>query len=269
MTILVLAPPDDETALLFRAFAVEAGHRAVVREAFDDLTVTVTAGRDASAEVDLRVAGEPVRGVLHRGIGPPSGDGGEAEFVHAESLAVWWSALALWPGPVINRPTRHGFLPPLDPLALARLPGITLPPSSIGGRPRYAPAPGERLNVHRERDGVFLGHGTAAIPRETDDILRFTCFDPDRTRHLLLAGDEVFDPADPTGPPAGAGSPAVAPLLDRLRALGVSFCLLVVQPAADGLRLLDVRARPAHHQFTPVRHRVFRALLDRLLDGPA
>src|SRR6201999_3677871 len=38
----------------------------------------------------------------------------EVQFAAFERLAGWWSALALFPGPVINRPTRFGYLPRLD-----------------------------------------------------------------------------------------------------------------------------------------------------------
>ncbi|MFG2951370.1 hypothetical protein [Streptomyces adustus] len=265
MTLLVLAPSDDETARMFCAFAAERGHRAVMPRGFNEVCVTVTSGRDASYHVDLRVAGEQVRGVLHRGIGAPGGEDGDAMFAHAEALAVWWSALALWQGPTVNRATRQGFLPPLDPLLLARVPGVTLPPSSLG-RPLHAAAPAQRVNVHRERDGRFLGRDTEAqVP---DEILRFTLFDPDRVRYVLLAGDQVFEPSETGGIPAVATRAALAPLLDRLRSLGADFCLLVLEPTGGGWRLLHVSALPTYHQFEPVLHPVFQALLDRLLAGP-
>ncbi|MDN0198735.1 hypothetical protein [Streptomyces sp. S.PNR 29] len=243
-----------------------------MRTRFDEVAVTVTAGRDAACAVDLSVAGERVRAVLHRGLGPPEAAdddmvAGEAAFLQAEAQAVWWSALALWPGPVSNRASPDGFVPYIDPLAAARLPGVTLPPSSIGGL-LHTPRPGERRNVHRVRDGMFLGHGSAATSRGEGEILRFTCFDPDRTRHVLLAGDDVFDLSEPTGALAAVHRARLAPMVDRLRSLGATFCLLVIQPEGEGFRLLDVSCHPVHHQFAPLRRQVFGSLLRWLLAGP-
>jgi hypothetical protein len=265
VTLLVLAPSDDETARMFCEFVAERGHMAVMPQGFDEVCITVTSGRDASHNVDLRVGGERVRGVLHRGIGAPVSKGGDAAFAHAEALAVWWSALALWDGPVINGATRQGFLPPLDPLLLTHVSGVTLPPSSLG-RPLSAATTAELVNVHRERDGAFLGRGAEAIV--SDEILRFTRFDPDRVRYVLLAGNQVFDPSEAGGALAAATRSALAPLLHRLRSLGADFCLLVIEPAGEECRLLDVSGLPTHHQFEAIRPQVFQALLDRLLGGP-
>ncbi|MEI5102813.1 hypothetical protein RB200_35165 [Streptomyces sp. PmtG] len=162
--------------------------------------------------------------------------------------------------------TRQGFLPPLDPLVLARgVAGVALPRSSLGQPPRGA-APAERVNVHRERDGVFLGRGPEAVT--PDEVLRFTRFDPDRVHYVLLAGNEVFDPTGADGVPAAATRAALAPLLRRLRSRGADFCLLVLERPKNPqgpFRLLDVSGLPTHHQFRPVRRQVFQALLDRLL----
>ncbi|MEU6864292.1 hypothetical protein ABZ924_13615 [Streptomyces sp. NPDC046876] len=296
MTILVLAPPDDETARRFGRFAEGRGHRVVAPTGFGEVAVTVTADRNAAPRVELSTAGERIRAVFHRGLPPPEAPDGpsaaaEAAFAYAESIAVWWSVLALWPGPVVNRPSPAGFVPHLDPLTAAGLPGMAMPPSSItsaapGPVPPLMPraAPGERINVNRVRDGAFLGHGTAAKhggegggegegkdEEEGDEteVLRFTCFDPERTRHVLLAGDEEFDLSDPTGAFAPGHRARLAPLLTRLRALGATFAVVVVQPEGERTRLLDISCHPVHRQFAHLEHRVFEAVLNALPAGPS
>ncbi|MEY9834819.1 hypothetical protein [Streptacidiphilus sp. EB103A] len=274
MTILVLAPPGDATALRFAEFAEARGNRVVVSDGrFDEVAVTVMADRNGAARVDLRVAGEEVRGVFNRGIRPPDIVGsdaaaGEAVFVHAESLAVWWSALALWHGPVVNRPSTQGFLPHFDPLEARDLPGVGLPSSSIGVQPDRVPA-GERINVRRVRDGAFLGHGTDGTSRGVDEILQFTHFHPERTRHILLAGDGEFDLSESTGHLSSADGARLAPIVKRLRTAGVTFCLFVVQPEDEGIRLLDFSCHPMLHQFGRLKEQVFRSLLRSLLAGPS
>ncbi|MEU3777701.1 hypothetical protein AB0F11_31795 [Streptomyces sp. NPDC032472] len=290
MTILVLAPPDDETAGRFGRFAEGRGHRVIAPAGFGEVAVTVTADRSAAARVELSTAGERIRGVFHRGLLPPGAPDGpsaaaDAAFAYAESLAVWWSVLALWPGPVVNRPSPAGFVPHLDPLTAAALPGMAMPPSSmtssaIGPVPPLLPraATGERINVNRVRDGAFLGHGAAAM-REGEgegegvghgaEVLRFTGFDPERTRHVLLAGDEEFDLSDPTGTLAPGPRDRLAPLLTRLRSLGATFAVVVVQPEGERMRLLDISCHPVHHQFAHLEHRVFAAVLNGLLGGPS
>ncbi|MEW2414690.1 hypothetical protein AB0953_13315 [Streptomyces sp. NPDC046866] len=273
MTILVLAPPDDETAFRFGSFAEAGGHRVIAPTGFDDVAVTVTADRNAGSAVELRAAGERVRGVFHRGLPPPDAAAdppaaAEAAFAYAESLAVWWSALALWPGPVANRPSPAGFVPHLDALTAAALPGMAVPPSSIGSAAPPPAPPGERIHVSRVRDGAFLGHAGAALPHGNgSEVLRFTRFDPERTRHVLLAGDEQFDLSDPAGTLAAGDRARLAPLLARLRSLGATFAVVVVQPEGERLRLLDISCHPVHHQFAHLEHRVFRAVLNGLLGG--
>ncbi len=150
MTILVLAPELDETAARFAEFACRSGVPAVVTSGFERASVSVRAERDRAHRVRLTVDGTPVRGVLNRGLG-----GGPADdFVRSEALAVWWSALALWDGPVANRPTRQGFLPVAEdpgghrfllagtkPFDLAgELPAAETArlPTGLGDEPRFA-----------------------------------------------------------------------------------------------------------------------------------
>ncbi|NUP00983.1 MAG: hypothetical protein HOW71_24490 [Nonomuraea sp.] len=114
MTLLVPASAEDVTMARFAEFAGRSGVPTLVTSAFDRVTVSVRAERDRTHDVRILVDGAEVRGVLNRGPGPMDGFGPSREFAAAEAVSAWWSTLALWPGPVINRPARHGFFPEFE-----------------------------------------------------------------------------------------------------------------------------------------------------------
>jgi hypothetical protein len=114
VTLLVLASAQDLTMARFADFAGRSGVPALVTSAFDRITVSLRAERDRTHRVRILVDGAEVCGVLNRGLGPMDGFGPSREFAASEAVSAWWSTLALWPGPVINRPTRHGFFPDFE-----------------------------------------------------------------------------------------------------------------------------------------------------------
>src|SRR5438094_7598265 len=96
------------------------------------------AERDGRTTIDLRVGPKQtlVTAILNRGISTSSGSTAEAQFRAAEGLASWWSVIACFPGPVVNRSSRQGFVPNVEVLSVAAaVPGLSLSPGFISTDP--------------------------------------------------------------------------------------------------------------------------------------
>ncbi|MFD2416241.1 hypothetical protein [Amycolatopsis pigmentata] len=258
MTLLVIAPETDETARRFADFAIGNGVSTVVAKEFGRVGVTVRAGRDAAGRAEITVDGAKVRGVLNRGIGDWGREpDAERVFVAAETYAAFWAALALWPGPVVNRPSAQGFFPRLDPLELVES-GDVAPPRTVilnGGT-----APGSE--VYHLPDWTRL---EPDAPRSRFDVVQITNRDPVHSSHLLVAGTEVFEIGGAKWLDAGTVA-EVAPVLAWIRRRGMEFCDFTVERQRGVLRLVDVSCWPGHHLFPHHEDRVYAALLNRL--GP-
>jgi hypothetical protein len=248
VTLLVVAPEADETARRFADFAVTNGVPAVVANGFGRVRISVVATRDRAVRTRITVDDDEVTGVLNRGVGDWGREAdAEAAFIAAETYAALWSALALWPGPVLNRPSAKGFLPRLDPLELVAS-GAVAPPRTVILNEGSAPG----ADVYRLPDWT---KADPDAPRSRFDVVRITDRDPVHTRHFLMAGTEVFDVGGElaTGPPT--------PVLDWLRGSGVDFADFTVEQD----RLFDVSCWPSHRLFPHLEDRVYAALLHRLI----
>jgi hypothetical protein len=260
MTLLVLAPRTDETARRFARFADGHGVPAVVADGFGRVQVTVHATRERVCRTRFTVDGTEVRAILVRGV-TDWGHEPDAEraFVRAETYAAFWSAVALWPGPVVNRPSARGFFPRMDPLELAAS-GAVAPPRTV--ILNDGTAPGD--DVYRISDWTTMAPGA---PRSRFDVVRIDDRHPAGAHRILVAGTAVFEL---TG--SGAGQllePALvrrlSPVLDWLARNGMDFADFTVEREGGVPRLVDVSCLPGHHLFADIEDRVHAALLDRLV----
>lgn len=268
--LLVLAQPYDETARRFVAFAEERGIHCLMPRLASEPELSVEVERDGSATVEIR-AGDGwtrVRGVLNRGLPRVEGPSEGEQFRSAETLASWWAALALFPGPVINRPSGMAFIPDLSISPLVRdAAGIRAAPAQIGSEPPRLPAE-PRVNIHRLRTGEYLGYLSAAGDSRgivDDEILVYTGFDPAQTLHILLAGSQTFNLSSDLGYLSPPLERRLAPLTERLRALDARFSLLVVQPGIDIIRVVHATPFPSIRQYERIAAAVHEALLEALL----
>jgi hypothetical protein len=257
MTLLVVAPDTDETARRFADFAIGKGIPAVVVNGFGRVQITVRATRDRASRTAITFDGAEVTGVLNRGVGDWGHEpDAERAFVAAETYAAFWSALALWPGPVVNRPSTLGFFPRLDPLELAGS-GAVAPPRTVILNDGSAPG----------RDVYRLPDWTRAepdAPRSRFEVVQITDLDPTRTRHVLLAARDAYD-VGRSGDRLDAGTAdRLAPVLGWLRRCGVEFADFTVEHNGGVPRLFDVSCWPSHHLFAHLEDRVYAALLSRL-----
>ena len=201
-TILILANADDGAAhqvagaLRLRRLSV------LVCDALDKtVEITISADRSGATEVTMRagVHRQTIGAVINRGgIAKPLTSSSEGKFLLAERSALWWAALGLFDGPVINRPTESGFLPNGDVASLA---GSV---DGIGTGARWttwpdtpsAQAAHGHVNYHRVWGGAPVAHQgpdrslSNEIPVGT--ILRATPFSRGSVDRILLAGDRMF-----------------------------------------------------------------------------
>ncbi|MGV9360388.1 hypothetical protein [Amycolatopsis sp. NPDC003731] len=252
MTLLVIAADTDETAVRFADFAISQGVPAVVAHGFGRVGVSVRATRERICRARLTCDGVEVSGILNRGTG---GWGDEPDpdraFAAAETYAAFWSAVALWPGPVVNRPSEHGFFARLDPLELASA-GVVEPPRTVILNDGSAPG----REVYRIPEWTVLDPDA---PRSRFDVVQIS--DPGRTRRFVVAGAELFE-AGGAGPRLDAATAdRVAPIVAWIRRRGTMFADFRVDLDAGIPRLADVLCWPGHHLFPDFEDQVYAALL--------
>ncbi|MET8994404.1 hypothetical protein [Amycolatopsis sp. NPDC004169] len=252
MTLLVIAPDADETAARFAAFATAQGHPAVVAHGFGRVAVSVRVTRERTCRARLTVDGAEVAGILNRGTGGWSEEPDpDRAFAAAETYAAFWSAVALWPGPVVNRPSEHGFFARLDPLELAGT-GAVEPPRTVILNDGSAPG----REVYRIPEWTVVD---PAVPRSRFDVVQIG--DPGRARRFLVAGAEVFEVGDASGRLDAETADRVAPIVTWLRGRGAVFADFRVELDAGVPRLADVSSWPGHDLFPDREDRVYAALL--------
>lgn len=264
MTLLVLAESGDETARRFARFATREGVETVVVAGFGRIAVTVTVSRALRARSTVLVDGRTPAGILCRGGADISTQPTPAaRFAAGERQATVWAAVALWPGPVVNRPTAHGYPPRLDPLELAAsTPGIQAAGTLTDG-PDAAGNHAYRLSDHTQLD---------AAGRTPYDVVHLTPVDESRTHQLLIAGTSTFDLGAPTHRlDLARYGPQVARIRDWLRAKDTDFAIVTVatpdgtETAGGPLRLLEASPWANHHHFKAVEDAAYAALLNGLL----
>ncbi len=265
MLILLQGQPDDETLVRFAAFAEKQGQTCVITPAWSDLDCSVQVERTGSVTVRLEKDGIPFQGIINRGAPPAQPANAEQVFLEAESLATWWSALACFPGPVINRPSRWGFVPHLELLTLARLvPGVVLAPAVFSTTPVRSPG-GPEVNIHRVRDRSYLGRFSALSACDFQrDVYVSTSFNPEQTRALLLVGRRLFDLSTAEGEVAPELSELLAPCIQALQQRQATFCSLIIEWSEAGLRFLSLNAFPLYHHYQRLAGHVHQALLEYL-----
>jgi hypothetical protein len=263
--LLVLASPADRAADRFAEWARVAGVDCVRPLDWRDVHVSVRAGRDCASQVDILVGAEnaPADAVFSRGL-PLAWTTDETErFRYAEVAATWWTALAGFRGPVVNRPTCAGYPPPLDAGFLAAaVPGLRS--RSVIAPPRVDLAGGPVVNVHRLRDGLFIGRLGESLVLDEDELYVYTPFDPIRVVRLLVAGRRSFDLSQPDGRVDGELGERLQPLVCELRRQEATFSLAFVEVTRDHLYLLNATTYPPVHQYQHIEDAVHHALLEVL-----
>jgi hypothetical protein len=266
--LLVLASPNDQTAIRFAAYARASGAPCLITDQVNSVDLRVAAERDGRTISEIRFPGEsaPVEGVLSRVWAPVLSSTSDSQFQAAETLACWWSVLACFPGPVINRPSRTGFVPNLDLSLLNRSDSnIQLAPVCLGTSPPIHSADSQ-LNVHRVRDGQFIGRisSDTTVSLNEDELHIFTQFDPLQTIHVLLAGNRVFDLSNERGQVAPTLEAQLLPILAQLQARNATFSFIVLQRDTMGVRLLHASPFPGVHHYRHIESQVHEGLLEYL-----
>ncbi len=257
MTLLVLAHDGDQTAEAIAAHARRSGIGVIVSDR-SDLSLTLQSERDGGcATTILRSnAPVPVSAILNRMHGPHDEEG-ESRFRAAEMLAAWWALLAEFPGPVINRPSRHRFLPELDATALAKRAALPCAKRLLATR-SFVPGP---CNVHRLHDGSYVGFfaNECNHPVHGDEVWCYTNFDPSCAVYAIISGTQMIQVGDPN-------ARLVEPL-ERLRsavlAEGVNFAYLVLS-LTDVLTLVHASAFPVIGSYRGQEQAVHQALFEFL-----
>lgn len=247
--LLIVAPPKDDVAREFEEFARDSGIAVARLSSATSLSLEVDRSGDAWAQ--LCVGDTAVTSIFNRGIVLDK----EAAFTELEQMAAWWSAIALFQGPVINRPSRNGLLPDLDVLSLAAaVPGLDLAPMQIGSAHSLKPRPA--VNAHSIVTGEFLGR---KYPVDEERLALFTAFDPARTINLIVAGDRAF---------ATSGRLAIDPqaaailtaLEEELRTRGATFSSATLQVSGAAVEILHASPCPPPAFYQGAGHEVYGSL---------
>ena len=247
--LLIVAPPEDDVAREFEEFARDRG--IAVARLLSGTSLSVEVDRSGKARAQLRVGGTAVTSIFNRGIVLHK----EAAFAELEQMAAWWSGMALFQGPVINRPSRDGLLPDLDVLSLAAaVPGLDLAPMQIGSAHSLKPRPA--VNAHSIATGEFLGHKHEV---GEDGLALFTAFDPGRTMNLIVAGDRAFATGGRSAIDPQAAATLIA-LQEELRARGATFSSATLQVSGAAVEILHATPCPPSAFYQGAGHEVYGSL---------
>ncbi|WP_410614041.1 hypothetical protein [Amycolatopsis sp. lyj-109] len=257
MTLLVIAPDTDETAARFAGFAVRRGVPAVVAARFGRVGVSVRATRGRVCRTRLTLDGTEVSGVLNRGVDAWGAETDpDRSFTAAETYAAFWSAVALWPGPVVNRPSERGFFARIDPLEPAGT-GLVEPPRTVILNDGSAPG----KDVYRIPEWTVVA---PEVPRSRFDVVQIADRDPARSHRFVVAGAGVFEVGAAGGEVGRETANRVAPIVGWLRRRGMGFADFTVELGAEVSRLTDVSCWPSHDLFPQLEDEVYTALLREL-----
>ena len=194
---LILAAETDAGAADITDRFEEAGvpiARCDLSDTRTSFSVQVT--RTGAPTVHIhRGDGMPVGAIVNRGgFELPCDASPEARYAAYERLAAWWAALALFPGPVINRPTRYGFMPVLDALDLAkRIDGVCVAShwTELAQASDSVPAPTNPAprgtNIHRMHSGEWV-HPDDWSSESGSMVVCVTRFDPEAVFRLVVVG---------------------------------------------------------------------------------
>jgi hypothetical protein len=262
--LLVLAPSADETAARILESAKVAGIEAIRESDIAAFRLSVRANPDlrTSVTITTRDTNVPITAVINRGIGLT--ERGAGEFEAGEVCAGWWTALACFEGPVLNRPTRMGFLPDLQPGIFENAAGIA--PTDIRFVMGCYEHRGPRAaNVHRLHDGLYLGRvGTDPSILEFDDAVKITYFDPAATIHVIVAGDRLFDLTESKSELHHHHAAQLKSFQEWCHTKGIYFAIIVLEPNGGYFRVLSGSVLPAFQQYRAVEKAVHSSLLEFL-----
>jgi hypothetical protein len=253
LPITIIDEADDGFSEAFLAFARERGIRCQ-RMRLDDFALAVTIEHTAGA-VEVRPDGplllRPLRGA------PP--EAGEPErFLWNERLAAAWSAAALSPAPVLNRPDEWGWgcRTAYSGALLERRSGLP----SAGLEVFWCGAPPDEADAMFHQDMTtwrILERPAAAAMVRSRRLPSCRGWD-----QVIVVGARAFraSEADVGGQPLEEMSLAVA------RRLGLAFATVSWGLPADGAAAVlgRVNAFPGLHECAPVWSDVRAALLSEL-----
>ncbi len=256
--LLVLAPDDDETAAAVAATARNRGVQVLASDR-SEVSIALVSDRDGGCAISFAAAGYPlpVTAIFNRWYGDRA-DERAVRFRIAERMAAWWAVMAQFPGPVVNRPSAQGILPPLEANDLARTAGVPAAARTIATTPASLAGP---CNVHRLHDGSHVGllePGTAD-PSNPSEVRRYTRFEPAHAAYAIVAGTRAVH--------VGAAGPSLAPYIDRLRdavtGAGVHFAYLVLD-TSDTPTLVHASAFPVIGNYAGYEAAVHGGIVDFL-----
>jgi hypothetical protein len=268
--LLILANPDDETARLIASEAQARGVGCLLAHGFDELAVSIESDRSGhtAAQICLRHDGTPIKAVLNRGL-PNANVPALDQFRALELLATWWSLLARFPGPVINRPSASGFIPTLDPLTLARVNGaMTSAPMYLGtGRPPTLQA--DRINVHALPDRRFLGHISNNHPcdLQEDEAHIFTGFNPHAMQHIMFVGRRIIDLSGAANSEELEQREPFKSLAREISSRGAMFSIVILERSESRYRIAYASPLPTLAHYRHVMATVHGALFAFLLSA--
>jgi hypothetical protein len=192
----------------------------------------------------------------------------ERNFVAAERLSIWWAALALFSGPVLNRPTRFGYVPALDvSTAIDAISGLYSRSRwcewfEVSSECGVVAMPG--WNVHRGDTDQWISSQERCKLTPYSSV-RITPYDPTQVFRMLIAGCDYYI----DGEACAARHPqAIESLHAALGSIGL-FCVLTLQASEQGALLLGVDKFPTVSRYPALSASLHRSLARYLRATPS
>lgn len=242
--MLIIAPTETWFASAIRAELAQARVTADVLTDPTGLIVTIRSDSQHSAPqvVIADRTGAPYSAVVNLGVPAPADGAAETRpFRRDEWVAAWWTALACFPGRVVNRPDEDALLP-ADSVQ-RRVPVLTSDVAfwcaAAQGELLPPLATHQQRNAYDEWTGVltFRLQGGATAPSDDSGVgLRLVDYEPLRVEQWVAFGGNMWPVAERL---------VVRPKLQAnvLRWLGRSgdLATLTIEGGAQGTRVLAAR----------------------------
>lgn len=271
INLLILADLTDYTSKSFILYARSKGVHCIVPQLTDEFTLCVNSQQDQQLSIEVYVKNEKIHihGILNRGL-PLSYDkiSSEEEFRIGENLATWWALVALFPGPVVNRSSRLGFIPNVDLHTISKeVSGLKLGSIFVTTDCFLPPLLTEpQVNIHLTRNGEYLGKISKddRIALSQDEVFTLTGFDPSLTSQVLLAGNKVFDLTLRSSSLSCQKLNVLQDLISYFRSININFATITLEHTEDTYKIIQINLFPSVQQYQHIENEVNEGLFDFL-----
>lgn len=262
--VLILARKDDFTANMLKDHFKNLNIPCVLSNQMNKFQFGLTADCYGETWLSLQYGENTISSIINRGMATD-----EDTFNNSETTAAWWSVMASFKGPVINRPSRLGFLPFVESNVITKQLNYLQPArivySNTAAELAFEDDPLLTCNIHSAYNNKYLGHLVADSCLNDDEAYKFTGFNLDNTHSFLIAGDDHYCLSHPEGITSPEFEPVLTDIKTELQKYNANFYYLVLEDTEQGYCLTHTSPFPSYELYKHIADQVEHSLYKYLL----